>query len=61
MAYSTALIIFCCNGIIILTFMATIEFFKQREKNIARKQEENDEQNWFFITGHFLSLTFYQT
>ena len=45
MTYSTALIIFCCNSIIVLTFMAIVEFFKQREKNIARKQEENNEQN----------------
>ena len=45
MTYSTALIIFCCNGIIVLTFMAIVEFFKQREKNIERKQKENAEQN----------------
>jgi len=45
MTYSDALIIFCCNGLIVLTFITTIEFFKQREKNIARKQEENTEQN----------------
>ena len=45
MTYSDALIIFCCNGLIVLTFITTIEFFKQREKNIARKQEENTEQD----------------
>ena len=45
MTYSDALIIFCCNSIIVLTFIATIEFFKQREKNIARKQKESNEQN----------------
>jgi len=45
MTYSDALIIFCCNSLIVLTFITTIEFFKQREKNIARKQEENSEQN----------------
>ncbi len=45
MSYSDALIIFCFNSIIVLTFITTIEFFKQREKNIARKQEENDKQN----------------
>ena len=45
MTYSDALIILCCNSLIVLTFITTIEFFKQREKNIARKQEENSEQN----------------
>ena len=45
MTYSDALIIFCCNSLVVLTFITTIEFFKQREKNIARKQEENNEQN----------------
>ena len=46
MSYSDALIIFCCNGLVVLTFITTIEFFKQREKNITRKkQEKNTEQN----------------
>jgi len=46
MPYSEAIIIFCCNSIIVLTFITTMEFFKQREKNIARKeQEKNIERN----------------
>ena len=46
MSYSDALIIFCCNSIIVLTFITTIEFFKQREKMIAKKeQEKNIERN----------------
>jgi hypothetical protein len=43
MNYFDALIIFCCNSIIVLTFITTIEFFKQREKNIAKKQEQREQ------------------
>jgi hypothetical protein len=46
MTYSDALIIFCCNSIIVLSLIATIEFFKQREKILARKKEvQNIEKN----------------
>ena len=42
MTYSDALILFCCNGIIVLMFAMGVELWQQREKRLKQKREEQN-------------------